>query len=328
MMAIPSETINKASPLPPKASSALPGRNVKPLPRQPEVQTTVAPPKPPKDSPTQKSEAAPLSAQPAKATMSAASPLSSPEPPAKSIRRREVGSKTSTQPMQAQQEASPAQHLREARSAISLRSEAERSERIQREAAQEKFPEELQQFQESAAAAALSSPRARRPSNPPQAPRLAAAPQLTVTSPRARAAPRVPVEYKDQEPLQLTPQEERSLSDAISRVVNRENWNWAQASPNKQGVWPCKELTSDHIACLSDHRRWLHMENSSVPIACMLCHEGERGHRRLCKTCGIRVCVGCADVLTGRKIGELDFDSLAGKTQDMGKSKGVATAAQ
>lgn len=320
--------VNKTSPLPPRSTSALPGRNVKPQPQKPtaaggsnnsqQVEHAAAPQPPTKDSPTVKGEVAPFPALPAKPSTGVASPLSSPEPPAKSIKRREIGTKPSLQNMRGK-ESDPAQHLREARSIIDLK--GARNERAQRDAAQENFPFDEPHFQGAQAREGMPSPRGRRPSNP-NAPRLAGAPQLTVTSPNAKAAPRELVEYKDQEPIQLTPQEEKDLAAAISKVINR-NWDWPQAAPNKHGVWPCKEFGSDHINCISDHKRWLHMENFNNPIACMLCHEGSREHRRVCKSCGMRVCLPCADLLTGQKIEALDFAALASRS----KGEEVATAA-
>lgn len=320
----PSGSINKPSPPPPRTGPALPGRNVKPVSRNAAEVMMASPVPPTKDSPTLKSDAVPSSLTPgsgrrpqaAELPSTLVSPLSSPEPPAKSIRRREVAAKPSSQDVRAN-EANPAQHLREARSHIDLK--AGRSEQVQREAAQENFPFEPPHPYEERANGGMPSPRSRRPSNA-SARRLA--PALTVTSPTARAAPYAPVEYKDQEPMELTPQEEKILSAAINKVVNR-NWDWAKATPNQQGVWPCKELTGDHISCISDHKRWLHAENLHNPLDCMLCHAGTREHRRVCKTCGIRVCIPCADLMTGRKIEELDFNALATN----GKGKGVATAA-
>ncbi|KAK9781948.1 hypothetical protein SCAR479_01819 [Seiridium cardinale] len=304
--------VNKTSPLPPRSSSALPGRNIKPQSQQPSTGMKA----PAIDSPTLKTESASFptnSSAPGRnnATPSAkpspgpVSPLSSPEPPAKSMKRREVGTKSSVQNMRGT-EASPAQHLREARSQIDLR-----AARAQQEAAQENFPFEGSQIRDDHVREGVPSPRARRPSNTNER-RLAAAPQLTVTSPSITAVSSGPVEYKDQEPMQLTPREEKTLMDAIAKVTNRD---WAKAVPNKQGVWTCKELTSDHLTCASDHKRWLHMENLHNPISCMLCHLGGRDHRRVCKTCGMRVCIPCADLLSGHKIGELDFVALVSKTK-------------
>jgi hypothetical protein len=345
---------NRPAPLPPRSTSALPGRNIRPQPQQGNAGSgivttdkrdelgnvkgmTPSPansghtknqsPQPlTKDSPTLKTEPTDFSTvsqnpENGNGTIApdAVPSLPSPEPPVKSIKRREVGTKPSLQSMRGK-EPDPAQHLREARSAIDLK--ASRIERAQWDATQESLPLEQPQFYEDHYGGGVPSPRARRPSNTSQR-RLAAAPQLMVTSPTARAGPSEPVEYKDQEPLRLTPQEEKNLVDVINRVVNRSR-EWSTAVPNKQGVWPCKELSGDHINCLSNHKRWLPMGNSNNPIACMLCHDGNPQPRRVCRTCGIRVCPSCAELLNGRKIEELDFEALVNK--DKGKEADVAEA--
>ncbi|ETS80602.1 hypothetical protein PFICI_08131 [Pestalotiopsis fici W106-1] len=235
-------------------------------------------------------------------------------PPTKSLRRREVGRKPSLQNIKGS-EAGAAQHLREARSAIDLRAARDK----QAEAAMENFPAlEPPHFpgQYYGGAPSPRSPRTRGLSSASNASgRRVPNPQLMVTSPATPPAPRPRVEYKDMEYIQMTPQQQNDLSAAIRKAFGHSK-DWARVTPNKDGVWPCRELSADHLTCASDHKGWVNTPNAHYPIACMLCHDGSKESRRVCRSCGIRVCPGCSELLTGVKIENLDFNALASKEKE------------
>lgn len=245
-------------------------------------------------------------------------------PPSKSLKRRDMGRKPSLQNMNKGNEAGAAQHLREARSAIDLRAARDKQQADAAAATMENFPAlEPPHFpgQYYGGAPSPRSPRTRGLSSASNASgRRVPNPQLMVTSPATPPVPRPRVEYKDMEYVEMTPQEQNDLSAAITRAFGNRSREWAKVAAatttNKDGVWPCRELSADHLTCPSDHRGWISTPNVHYPIACMLCHDGSKESRRVCRSCGIRVCPGCSELLTGVKIENLDFNALASKEKE------------
>lgn len=345
----PTLSANNAPQLPTQPNSGLPGRNVRPQAQSQQQQATSATefgnfenddemkrlqelknrafgqqettsnPQP-MDSPTLKpipAGSSPTTLGGPESSRSTDDSQTAPSPPGKSLRRREVGRKPSLQNMNVRgnELGAAQQHLREARSAIDLRATRDK----QAEAGMENFPAlEPPHFpgQYYGGAPSPRSPRNRGLSNASNASgRRMPAPHLMVSSPGMPPVQRPRVDYKDMEYIEMTPQQEQDLADAIKKAFSRAK-DWSKMTPNEHGVWPCRELTADHLTCGTNHKYWLNSANVNCPIACMLCHEGGKESRRVCRSCGIRVCTGCSELLTGVKIENLDFDALASKEKE------------
>lgn len=149
--------------------------------------------------------------------------------------------------------------------------------------------------------------RARGPSQPEA---FHITPQVTVTDEGVTVQPIEPVEYKDQEPVELSPRQQKRLDDAIDKVVSQAPQSNLMFTPTEDGIWPALPLSINHYKCLSDHRQFHYTRNEHYPIRCMVCTVADRHPRSVCKGCGLRICHDCALVIRGKRLDDVDVDAM------------------
>ncbi|KAI1374580.1 hypothetical protein F4677DRAFT_161661 [Hypoxylon crocopeplum] len=123
----------------------------------------------------------------------------------------------------------------------------------------------------------------------------------------------------------MTPEQAEQVNAALSRFPRSSN----QIAPPADAVWQAAPLSSRHYNCYVRHDRWVPVKNTNYPLACQTCSIKDKGSRKTCSWCNLRICFKCHERLMGPYKSDLKLlmqNMEADQHEEKRREKGKQTA--